>query len=229
MDWRVSGEYLMACTCTRDVHWPIDGSLSDSNGACTSVTAFRIREGHYWDSDLSGMKYAVFNFFPARISTGDWQMGVVLEEDAGYGQTMGIEAIARGTEGGPMSALAGLIGEYIGTDRGAIGWLEGERPYLAIEGRGHFTFFPTLVDGVPVQAANSMWVFAEQYRIGRAEGRLTAFGRTLSAAYGESGTFSFTSENTGMEREFRPSRLGGIFGLSDRGKHPGDASDTDGT
>lgn len=212
MDWRIAGDYLMGCTCTRDVHWPIDGSLSDANGACRSVSAFRIAEGNYWEADLAGMSFAVFNFFPPKISSGDWQMGIVIVERASNQQVAGIEAIMRGTEGGPMSAVASLIGEYIGTDHGSIGWLEGERPYVAIEGRGHFTFFRTMVDGKPAPAPSAMWTFAEGYEIGRSEGRLSAFGRSFQTAYGEYGRFSFHSENTGMEREFRPSRLGGLFG-----------------
>lgn len=212
MTWRCAGEYFMGCTCSRDIHWPIDGSLSDANGACRSVSVFRLGSGEFGRYDLSGLKFAVFNFFPPKISSGDWQMGVVVDDHASDGQVACVESIMRGQEGGPMSSLAELIGDYIGTDRASIGLLEGLGKMAAIEGRGHFAFFPTLQDGRPVPAPSAMWTFAEHYEIGRSDGTLSGFGVTWSAEYGEYGQFSFNSEMTGMEREFRPGRLGGIYG-----------------
>lgn len=212
MDWRIAGDYLMACTCTREIHWPMDGSMSDANGACSSCSVFRIETGDYWGENLAGLMFAVFNFFPPKISTGDWQMGIVLEESVTDQQAAAVEAVMRGREGGSMAAVAGLIGDYIGTDQGSIGWLEGDRPYVAVEGRGRFTFFPTRREGQPIPAPNAMWAFAEHYEIGRAQGHLSAFGHAFQADYGEYGKFSFNANNTGMEREFRPSRLGGLFG-----------------
>lgn len=212
MDWRVAGEYFMGCTCSRQIHWPIDGSLSDANGACNSVSVFRFTEGQFGRADLTGVKFAVFNFFPPRISSGDWQMGIVIHDDASDAQSACVESIMRGQEGGPLSSLAELIGDYIGTDRGSIGLLEGLGRMAAIEGRGHFAFFPSLKAGQPIPAPSAMWTFAEHYEIGRSDGTLTAFGIQWSADYGEYGQFSFSSKNTGMEREFRPGRLGGIYG-----------------
>jgi hypothetical protein len=212
MGWRIEGEYFMGCTCTAQVHWPIDGSMNDRNGACDSVSVFRITTGTYADEDLTGLKFAVLNFFPARLSTGTWHMGMVVDPDANDAQTTALEYIMRGIEGGPMSAVARMIGDYMGSDQGSIGYLEGERLFGAVEGRGSFTFTPTLEDGKPILAPSAMYVFAEHYKVGRSAGRVTAFGRSFTTDYGEYGTFSFSDANTGMEREFRPSRITGVYG-----------------
>lgn len=212
MEWKVSGEYFMGCTCTSEVHWPIDGSMRDRNGACESVSVFRIHEGFHWDSDMAGVKFAVVNVFPKKLSTSAWHMGVIVDVGLSLGQMNGVEGMMRGTEGGPMSAVAGMIGEYIGTDQGGVGYLEGNHLFAAIEGRGSFTFSPTIVDGEPLRAPSAMWVFAEDYKIGRSDGRITAFGRNIAMSYGEYGRFSFNNEYTGMEREFRPSRISGVYG-----------------
>lgn len=218
MDWKITGEYFMGCTCTSQVHWPIDGSMRDSNGACESISVFRISEGFYWESDLSGVKFAVLNVFPAKLSTSSWVMGIIVDEEASPVQEAAIEAMMRGVEGGPMTSLRGMIGEYMGTDRGGIGYLDGESLFGAIEGRGSFTYKPSLVDGKPVPAPSAMWTFADEYKVGRSQGRITAFGRNFALDYGEYGRFSFNNEHTGMEREFRPSRITGVYGRGNLGK-----------
>ena len=129
------------------------------------------------------------------------------------------EIVASGRLGRPMSAVASMVGDYIGTDQASIGYLEGAHLFAAIEGRGSFTFSPTIVDGEPLPAPSAMWVFAEGYKVGRSEGRVTAFGRHINMDYGEYGRFSFNNEYTGMEREFRPSRIAGVYGRVFGKKH----------
>ena len=219
MEWKVAGEYFMGCTCTSQVHWPIDGSMRDGNGACESVSVFRINEGFYWDLDMAGAKFAVVNVFPQKLSTGAWHMGMIVDDRCSMGQIAGVEGMMRGTEGGPMSAVASMVGDYIGTDQASIGYLEGAHLFAAIEGRGSFTFSPTIVDGEPLPAPSAMWVFAEDYQVGRSNGRITAFGRNIAMNYGEYGRFSFNNEYTGMEREFRPSRIAGVYGRVFGKKH----------
>lgn len=212
MDWKAAGEYFMGCTCSGRVHWPIDGSMNDQNGACDSVSIFRFNEGFYDAIDLAGVRFAVFNFFPPKISSGNWRMGLVIDSGATDEQAAAVEPIMRGVEGGPMASVGMMIGDYMGNDRSSIGYLEGDRLFGVVEGRGNFTFRATMENGEPVLAPNAMFVFAEDYRIGRSEGKATAFGRAFTLNYGEYGRFSFNSNNTGMEREFRPSRIAGVYG-----------------
>lgn len=212
MYWRVTGQYVMGCTCKSEVHWPIDGSMSDRNGACRSVSVFRFDDGLYEDADLTGVKFALVNFFPERISKGDWQMGIVADSKASDAQASAVQDILRGEEGGPFSSVASMIGDFIGMDRGVIGYTQGEHPSADLGGRGSFNFHPTLVDDEPVLAPNAMFVFAEQYRIGRSIGKASVFGVNFALDYGEFGLFSFSSDNTGMEREFRPTRIAGVYG-----------------
>jgi len=213
MKWQISGEYTMGCTCKRDVHWPIDGSLRDRNGACDSVAVFLLSSGVYHGSDLAGVTFAAFNYFPKKISSGNWQMGIVMDRKAGDAQVAAVEAIVRGVEGGPFGATGHMVGDFMGTDLAGVEYSSGERPYGNVEGRGHFVFRPTLDSaGEPVQAPNAMFVFAEGYKIGRAQGNIRAFGKTFSVDYGEFGKFSFNDEITGIEREFRPSRITAVYG-----------------
>jgi hypothetical protein len=221
MKWRVSGEYVMACTCTGDVHWPIDGSLRDGTGACESVAVFRLDSGDYHGEALDGLTFAIFNFFPTKLSSGSWEMGIVVDQSAGDVRTAGIEAIVRGVEGGPFGAVGFLVGDYLGTDLAGVRYLEGGSPYGDIEGRGRFVFQPTLdSEGQPVLAPNGMFAFAEGYKIGRAQGKVRAFGRAFAVDYGEFGRFSFNDETTGVEREFRPSRITAVYGDARAVKQP---------
>ena len=209
----MSGEYVMGCTCKGDVHWPIDGSLRDGTGACASVAVFRIEQGTYHGADLGDATFAIFNYFPPKISTGPWQMGVVVDRGAEDAQIAAIETVVRGVEGGPFGAAGFMVGDYMGTDLAWVRYDSGERPYGEIEGRGHFVFRPTLDRaGEPVLAPNAMFAFSEGYKIGRAQGSLRSFGKGFSVDYGEFGTFSFNDEITGVEREFRPNRITAVYG-----------------
>ena len=203
----------MGCTCKADVHWPIDGSLRDGKGACNSISVFRINRGTYHDADLEGVTFAIFNFFPPKLSTGAWQMGLALEHSAADNQAAAVETIVRGVEGGPFAAAGYMVGDYMGSDRAWVRYDTGERSFGEVEGRGRFVFQPTLdISGKPVLASNAMFAFAEGYKIGRSQGNIHSFGKSFAVDYGEFGTFSFNDETTGVEREFRPSRITAVYG-----------------
>jgi len=211
----------MGCTCKRDVHWPIDGSLRDGTGACKSAAVFRLEDGDYHGEALDSLTFAIFNFFPQKISSGDWQVGVVVDRSASDLQTAGIEAIVRGVEGGPFGAVGFMVGDYMGTDLASVRYLERGSLCGDIEGRGNFVFQATLDNaGQPVLAPNGMFAFAEGYKIGRAQGNVRAFGRACAVDYGEFGTFSFNDETTGVERGFRPSRITAVYGDARTRKRP---------
>jgi len=175
--------------------------MSDSNGACSGVAAFWIQEGFHSDADLAGIAFAVYNFFPPRMSSGEWHTGLVVDTVAVDEQALAIEQIISGREGGPFAAVAGLVGEFLGREHAEIRFAGGNTPSVGIDGRDTFRFEPTLDgSGMPVLAPNATYPFARDYVIGRTTGEHYAFGETWPAAYGEYAKFKFSDETLGVEK-----------------------------
>jgi hypothetical protein len=54
------------------------------------------------------------------MGKGNWSVGLVIDERATAEQREAITAIASGAAGGPMAALSGLIGKFLGVESAPI-------------------------------------------------------------------------------------------------------------
>jgi hypothetical protein len=57
---------------------------------------------------------------PGAMGAGNMTVGLIVDERASDAQVEAIGAIATGAAGGPMAALAPLVGEVLGVERAAI-------------------------------------------------------------------------------------------------------------
>ncbi|MBK5291361.1 MAG: DUF1326 domain-containing protein [Acidobacteriia bacterium] len=119
--WKVSGQYYETCSC--DFVCPcLPGQMavSPSKGSCTFAMAFQIDRGSYGNVSLDGLGFIVLGLTPEAMGKGNWSVGLIADERASVEQREGITAIASGTAGGPMSALSGLIGKFLGVESAPI-------------------------------------------------------------------------------------------------------------
>ena len=119
--WRVSGQYYETCNC--DFICPcIPGHLAvmPTKGSCTFVMAFQIDRGTYGNVALDGLGFIVVGFTPEAMGKGNWSVGLISDERATVEQRDAITAIASGAAGGPMAALSGLIGKFLGVESAPI-------------------------------------------------------------------------------------------------------------
>ena len=113
--WQVSGQYYETCSC--DFVCPcLPGQMAvrPSKGSCTFAMAFQIDRGSYGAVSLDGLGFIVLGMTPEAMGKGNWSVGVVADERASAEQRDAITAIASGSEGGPMAALSGLVGTFLG-------------------------------------------------------------------------------------------------------------------
>jgi hypothetical protein len=82
--------------------------------------AFAIEQGLYGTVRLDGLGFIVLGFTPEEMGKGNWSVGLIADERAGADQRDAIAAIASGSAGGPMAALAGLIGTFLGLESAPI-------------------------------------------------------------------------------------------------------------
>lgn len=119
--WKVSGQYYETCNC--DFVCPcLPGGLavSPTKGTCTFAMAFQVDRGSYGSVSLDGLGFIVLGFTPEAMGKGNWSVGLIADERASVEQRDAITAIASGAAGGPMAALSGLIGTFLGVESAPI-------------------------------------------------------------------------------------------------------------
>jgi hypothetical protein len=119
--WRVNGQYYETCSC--DFVCPcLPGQMAvrPSKGSCTFAMAFQIEKGSYGAVSLDGLGFIVLGLTPEAMGKGNWSIGLIVDERASGDQRVAVTAIASGAAGGPMAALSGLIGTFLGIETAPI-------------------------------------------------------------------------------------------------------------
>ena len=119
--WHVSGHYYETCSCDFIcLCIPTGMSITPTKGACTTAMAFHVEHGMFGCVSLDNLGFIIVARAPEAMNKGNWQMGIVVDEHANQEQRDAIEAIASGAAGGPMAALSGLVGKFLGVQPASI-------------------------------------------------------------------------------------------------------------
>src|SRR5688500_9126524 len=102
MAYTLKGTYAGTCNCRGLCPCPVDGPPTSEGGECYGTLVFDIREGNLDDVDLSGVAVALYNHFPSNLTSGNWRVGIVVDEGASEQQAQALEQIFSGQVGGPF-------------------------------------------------------------------------------------------------------------------------------
>jgi hypothetical protein len=120
MAWKLKGSYVETCSC--DLICPCNASFD--HGAtydyCRVTLVFAIREGEIDGTDVAGLNVAAIADTPKVMTDGNWRLGVFVDERASDEQMEKLVGVFSGQMGGPMGALAPLVGEVLGVERASI-------------------------------------------------------------------------------------------------------------
>lgn len=119
--WQMSGQYYETCSC--DFVCPCilgQMSVTPTKGSCTFAMAFQIDRGMFAGVSLDGLGFIVLGLTPEAMGKGNWSVGIIADDRASAEQRDAITAIASGRAGGPMSALSGLVGTFLGVESAPI-------------------------------------------------------------------------------------------------------------
>lgn len=202
MAWHLVGTYLESCNCTMVCPCSTSGlTMPADNERCRVVLAFHVDSGTVDGVDVSNLSVAVLADAPREMLSGNWRVGVFMDAAASPQQAEKLGAVFSGQAGGPMAALAPLIGEMLGVETVPIRYQD--------DGRRHRVKIGSAVDieiedFVPPQSptgevsrltgvfhpANSTVTIARATR-----SRVTAFGLEFSndGKNGHSAPFSWTA------------------------------------
>jgi len=117
MAWRLKGTYFENCNCNVACPCTVSGlTLRADNERCRVVLVFHVDAGEIEGVDVSNRSIAVLADTPPQMLDGKWRVGVFMDEAASPKQEEKLGAVFSGKLGGPMAALAPLIGEMMGME-----------------------------------------------------------------------------------------------------------------
>jgi hypothetical protein len=120
MSWNVTGSYAETCSC--ELMCPCN--LSMDHGAtydfCRVTLVFHLRAGQVEGTDVAGRTVVLIADTPKVMTEGNWRLGVYVDDGADDEQFDKLVKVFGGQLGGPMGALAPLVGELVGVERAAI-------------------------------------------------------------------------------------------------------------
>jgi hypothetical protein len=97
--------------------------------------AMQVERGTFGDVPLNGLTFIVLGMTPEEMGKGNWSVGLVIDDRATAAQRDAITAIASGAAGGPMAALTGLIGRFLGAEQAPIRIEQDGRKFTVTAGK----------------------------------------------------------------------------------------------
>lgn len=126
MSWALSGTYFENCTCegacpctASSFQWPADKDF------CDVMFAFHVDSGEIDGTAVEDRSVVLLVHIPqAQATDGNWKLGLYVDERASAEQAEKLGAVFGGQLGGPVAALAPLVGEVAGVERAPISFVD---------------------------------------------------------------------------------------------------------
>ena len=172
-NWQIAGQYYENCNCDYVCPCaPGQMQVKPTNGDCTFAMGFQIERGRFGDVALDGLGFCVVADTPEEMAKGNWSVCLIIDERATESQRDAVAAIASGSAGGPMAALGGLIGKFLGAESAPIvfkrsgdSWSVQAGTKLRIDGKGAKGLNP---EAPPLQLANTGHPAADTFNLAHA-------------------------------------------------------------
>ncbi len=117
MGFQIGGRYFENCSCEVVCPCTLSFALGADYDRCQVILVFHVDSGEVDGTDVGGLTVAAVADTPKVMSEGNWRLGVVIDEAASDEQAQALGAVFSGQAGGPMAAVAGLVGEQLGVER----------------------------------------------------------------------------------------------------------------
>jgi hypothetical protein len=199
MAWKIQGTYFETCSC--EVVCPCTASLAlgADYDRCRVTLVFNITDGEVDGTDVGGVTIAAIADTPKLMTDGNWRLGVFIDDAASDDQAEKLGAVFGGQLGGPMAALAPLVGENLGVERAPIEVQEeGLRHSVKIGDAIDFEVEDVVSFGVetgePARLSGIFHPAGSELTIARAtRSRIDAFGITYDGKSAFSSRFSWAA------------------------------------
>jgi hypothetical protein len=201
MSWSVEGRYFENCTCNVPCPCTASLALGADYDRCQVVLVFHVDSGEVDGVDVSGLTVAAVGDTPKVMTDGNWRLGVLIDEAASDDQAEKLGGVFSGALGGPMEALAPLIGENLGVERVPMEFSsEAGRHSVSLGDRGHVEVEDVVPFGVetgePARIVGIFHPVGSELTISKAgDSKVSAFGiePALAGQSGFSSAFAWSA------------------------------------
>ena len=176
--WNIVGDYAETCNC--NMLCPCISSNMEAvptENDCKAAIAMRINKGAKDGVKLDGLSFVVMLYSPGPMIQGNLKVGLIVDEKASDAQLEAIKAIATGEAGGPMAALAPLVGEIAGLERQPIDF-SGSGLQWAVKAGG---LLDQKIAGVPAMHDNTQPLYIDN--VGHPVNSRLALGRAVKSMF----------------------------------------------
>jgi len=137
MAWALEGTYFENCNC----EWVCPCTVTSltapaTQDRCQVVLVYHVDRGDVDGVDVGGLSVAVVGDTPRMMADGNWNLGLIVDERASQQQADALAGVFSGQLGGPMAALAPLVGNILGIERAPIEYRDDGRRHSARIGDG---------------------------------------------------------------------------------------------
>lgn len=113
--WWARGLLFENCNCTAVCPGHVHFSQPCTHDVCHGFWAIRIQEGAVGDVRLDGVDAVVVYESPQVMIDGGWREAILISEEASATQRDALEAVLKGTLGGPWEVLARFVEHWLPT------------------------------------------------------------------------------------------------------------------
>lgn len=191
MAYKLTGTYLAHCDCRQVCPCAVDEPPTGRDGTCHGLIVASIGNGDLDGTDVSGVNVALAYSAPGKLSAGDLNMGLVVDKGASDEQTAALERIFKGEEGGMFGEFGALTSKWLGVERAAIAFSDGDEPSAKIDDTD--VKFEAIRDpeGKKTTVSNAPFGLAPVFTLGKSSGTSGLFGDSFEANYGEAAEFEW--------------------------------------
>lgn len=122
VDWHLRGEWFDVCSCK--LPCPCSFAQEPTHGDCLFTLVWHVREGHYGDTDLTGLSVIALGEFAGNMWIGDpnatMKLMFYIDEKGDAAQRDALERIFTGKEGGWPAEFGSLIEKMRGIEYAPI-------------------------------------------------------------------------------------------------------------
>lgn len=182
MTWNLDGSYFQNCSCGWVCPCAVTSFVSPATyDRCQVILFYHVASGQVEGVDVSGLTVALVADTPAQMVDGNWRLGIIVDEAASPEQADKLVGVFSGQMGGPMAALAPLVGEMLGVERAPIQYRDvGRRHSVGVGDRIAVTvedFVSPALGGEPTRVSGIFHPSNSTVTIAKAvSSRISAFG-----------------------------------------------------
>ena len=121
MAWKLEGTYFENCNCEWVCPCTVTSLVAPATQErCQVALIYHVGAGEIEGADVSGLTVAVIADTPRQMTDGNWNLGLIVDDKASQDQADRLTGVFSGQKGGPMAALAPLVGKVLGVERATM-------------------------------------------------------------------------------------------------------------